>query len=202
MTTEEIENILIKYLIPFYDIQPDGTVNVNGDVSIDHKNITKLPVRFGKVTGFFDCQGNSLTTLEGCPTEVGGQFVCERNELTTLEGGPKYVKGYYDCSHNKLTTLKNGPEKIGNMFVCEYNEIYDLNGHDTIYEYYAGGIFFGGNPIGSLFVNGIGSDLIDNLKIFKVIKDKEINLKRLKYVMSMHDRPIDLDNIKVHYKIV
>lgn len=202
MTTEEIEDILIKYLIPFYDIQPDGIVNVNGNVSIDYHNLTELPIRFGKVSGFFDCQGNGLTTLEGCPHTVNGMFVCQYNQLTTLEGGPKYVGGYYDCSNNQLTSLKGSPDKLGNMFVCEHNKIYNFDGHDTKYEYVDGGVFFEDNPIGSIFDNGIEATLIDNFKLLKVIKGKEVNLKRLKYVMSIHDRPIDLDKIKEFYTII
>jgi len=202
MTTEEIEDLLIKHRIPFYDIQPDGIVNVNGNVLIDGRELEELPIRFGTVTGFFDCQNNKLTTLEGCPHTVGAQFTCAHNQLLTLKGGPKYVKGYYECSDNKLTTLKDGPEKLGNMFVCEGNNIFDLYGHDTEYEYVDGGIFFGNNPIGSIFDNGISSTFIDNIKILKVIKGKEIHLKRLKYVMSLHDKPIRLDKIKEFYTII
>jgi len=48
------------------------------------------------------------------------------------------------------------------------------------------------------FLFNIKSDL----KILKVIKGKEIHLKRLKYVMSLHDKPIRLDKIKEFYTII
>ena len=52
--------------------------------------MTKLPVKFGKVSGNFDCCKNNLTTLEGCPDYVGGDFSCWNNKLTTLEHRPTY----------------------------------------------------------------------------------------------------------------
>jgi hypothetical protein len=81
-----------KYL-KNYTINPDGTIDVSGDVKLYGKlgNMEKLPVKFGKVFGSFDCSYNKLTTLEGCPTYVGGYFNCHSNKLSTLEGCPNYV---------------------------------------------------------------------------------------------------------------
>jgi hypothetical protein len=100
-----------KYL-KNYTISPDGTIDVNGYVDLEEKlgNMEKLPVKFGKVSGYFDCGSNNLTTLEGCPKYVGDSFYCGYNALTTLEGCPKYVGGNFSCDNNKLTTLK-GIEK-------------------------------------------------------------------------------------------
>jgi hypothetical protein len=43
-----------KYL-KNYTINPDGTIDVDGDVNLQNKlgNMKKLPVKFGKVSGFF-----------------------------------------------------------------------------------------------------------------------------------------------------
>jgi hypothetical protein len=119
------EQFCEKYL-ENYTINPDGTIDVNGGVDLWKKiyNMEKLPVKFGKVSGYFSC-GNKLTTLEGGPNYVGSSFDCRRNKLSTLEGCPKYVGGYFNCGgNNKLTTLK-GIEKceiIGN-FYCRNNNI-------------------------------------------------------------------------------
>jgi hypothetical protein len=114
-----------KYL-NYYTINSDDTIDVNSVVELDNKlgNMEKLPVKFGKVSGYFACYENKLTTLEGCPNYVGKGFWCDRNNLTTLEGCPKYVGGVFRCNGNKLTTLK-GIEKceiIGN-FWCGNNNI-------------------------------------------------------------------------------
>ena len=96
-----IDSICREYGITNYTVNPDGTVDVKGSVNLSHKNLNRLPLRFGKVSGYFYCSENLLTTLEGCPTSVGGGFDCSWNQLTTLEGCP-IVSGYFVCSHNPL----------------------------------------------------------------------------------------------------
>jgi hypothetical protein len=110
----DIEEFCEKYLKDVnYTINPDNTIDVNGDVILLGQlgNMEKLPVKFGKVSGDFWCHKNNLTTLEGCPNYVGGNFLCYENKLTTLEHCPKYIGGkWFDCDDNELTTLK-GIEK-------------------------------------------------------------------------------------------
>jgi hypothetical protein len=81
-----------KYL-KNYTINSDNTIDVDDNVYLWQKlgDMEKLPVKFGKVSGYFDCRYNMLTTLDGCPNYVGGSFDCRRNNLSTLEGCPKYV---------------------------------------------------------------------------------------------------------------
>jgi hypothetical protein len=67
------------------------------------KKLTKLPLKFGKVTGWFDCSHNQLTSLEGCPTSVGGNFWCTNNQLTSLKGGPTIVNGHFGCGGNPFS---------------------------------------------------------------------------------------------------
>jgi CO dehydrogenase nickel-insertion accessory protein CooC1 len=92
-----------KYL-RHYTINSDGTVDVDGDVNLHNKlgDMEKLPVKFGKVSGHFDCRYNKLTTLEGCPNYVGGYFICDDNNLSTMEGCPNYVGSGFYCDDNKL----------------------------------------------------------------------------------------------------
>jgi len=110
-----------------YIINSDGTIDVNGHVYLDNKlgKMTKLPVRFGKVSGYFSCENNNLTTLAGFPSYVGNSFWCSKNNLTSLEYCPKYVGGSgFGCALNILTTLK-GIEKceIIGFFSCIDNNI-------------------------------------------------------------------------------
>jgi len=85
-----------KYL-ENHTINNDGTIDVDGNVDLEEKldNMEKLPVKFGKVSGYFMCIRNKLTTLEGCPKYIGGDFWCFGNNLTTLEYCPKYIGGNY-----------------------------------------------------------------------------------------------------------
>jgi hypothetical protein len=81
--------------------------------------MTKLPVKFGKVSGDFWCDYNKLTTLEGCPNYVGDSFVCSANNLTTLEYCPNYVGGIFNCFGNNLTTLEGCPKYVGGGFYSD-----------------------------------------------------------------------------------
>jgi hypothetical protein len=42
-----------------------------------------------------------LTTLEGCPKEVG-DFLCKNNQLTSLEFCPTEIGGDFSCRDNKF----------------------------------------------------------------------------------------------------
>jgi hypothetical protein len=106
----EVAEICKKYGIKNWSIK-DGLVDVDGDVDLYNKKLTKLPLKFGVVSGYFDCADNQLTTLEGSPSWVGGYFDCADNQLTTLEGSPSWVGGYFDCYSNQLTTLE-GPSWV------------------------------------------------------------------------------------------
>ncbi len=124
---EEIHEICKKYSIDNYTIV-DGRVNVDENVYLSHMKLTKLPLLFGVVTGYFYCSGNELTSLEGCPTSVGGNFDCSGNELTSLEGCPTSVGGNFDCSYNELISLKGCPKNITGAFNCQENYLTSLEG--------------------------------------------------------------------------
>ena len=89
-----------RYYIKNYTINSDGTVDVDGDVHLFDKELTKLPLKFGKVGGNFNCNFNKLTTLEGCPQSVGGYFNCYNNYLKDLYSFPEFFDGevYYQSN--------------------------------------------------------------------------------------------------------
>jgi len=145
---KEIADICKRYNIKNYTINSDGIVDVDGNVDFCYGYLTKLPLKFGNVSGIFSCQFNQLNTLEGCPQSVGGNFHCSYNKLTTLEGCPQSVGGNFSCGHNELTTLEfcpqsvgnfhcnnnllttleGGPQSVGGDFSCGYNELTSLKG--------------------------------------------------------------------------
>ena len=84
----DISKICKKYGITNWSINKDGLIDVDDDVDLRNRELTKLPLKFGRVTGYFYCFNNRLTSLEGGPSSVGGYFDCSHNQLTSLEGGP------------------------------------------------------------------------------------------------------------------
>ena len=96
----DIDSICKKYNITNYTINIDGSIDVDGNVYLDDKKLTKLPIKFNIVSGYFNCSSNQLTTLEGSPKEVGGNFDCSNNNLTSLQGCPSSVGGDFYCSYN------------------------------------------------------------------------------------------------------
>jgi hypothetical protein len=132
-----ISLICKKYKITNYTINPDGTIDVNGHVYLWNKGLTELPLTFNKVSGYFDCAGNNLTTLKGSPRWVGGGFYCDNNQLTSLEFSPEYIDRNFWCQYNNLTdnycdteigggfyttSTQDGLVFIGNNIATNYNE--------------------------------------------------------------------------------
>ena len=147
---------LTKPIPKTWKLNNDGSYDVNDDVNL--KNFEhfiskgKLTVKFNKVSGaficinlnltsldgcpkevgeMFNCADNNLTSLKGCPEKVGTFFICSNNNLTSLEGCPKEVKGWFNCQKNKLASLKGCPEKIGGNFNCSGNKLTSLEGAPT-----------------------------------------------------------------------
>jgi hypothetical protein len=128
MTEIEVEKICKKYGITNWSLNPDGTVDVDGDVNLRKHLTNKLPLKFGRVTGNFDCSYNQLTSLEGCPKEIGEDFLCQYNQLTSLEGCTTEIGGSFKCYDNQLTSLEGCPKEIGLNFYCYNNKLTSLEG--------------------------------------------------------------------------
>ena len=100
---ETIHDICKRYNIKNYTVNDDGSIDVDGNVDLSWYRLTELPLTFNKVTGYFDCGVNNLTTLKGCPRWIGGNFICSYNQLTSLEFSPDYVGLWFGCEYNDLT---------------------------------------------------------------------------------------------------
>jgi len=182
-TKEDIDSICLKYGIENYTINEDGTIDVDGDVDLSLKNIDKLPLKFGKVTGSFYCNGNKLISLEGCPSRVGGHFACYYNQLASLEGSPNRVDGDFNCQINQLTSLEGSPNRVGGHFVCSGNQLVDVRGFPLII---GGGIDIKDNPvveIFKLFPIDRWVEVPEHLNEYNVIRDgKKVILQALEVV--------------------
>jgi len=122
---DNIYEICRKYGITNYTINSDGTIDVDGDVDLSDKGLTKLPLTFNRVIGDFSCSyNNRLTSLEGSPKHIDGYFSCSyNNRLTSLEGSPKHIDGYFSCYSNKLINLDHLPEVSGDIYMVN-NPVY------------------------------------------------------------------------------
>ena len=54
-----IDDICKKYKITNYIINPDKTIDVDGDVTLSFSYLSKLPLKFNKVSGNFLCNTTS-----------------------------------------------------------------------------------------------------------------------------------------------
>ena len=218
-----IDEICDKYGIENYTINDDKSIDVNGDVNLKLLTITKLPLKFGSVSGYFDCplglttlegspkyvggnfncSSNELTSLSGSPESVGGHFDCTNNKLITLEGGPVSVDGDFDCSNNKLTDLKGSPNKVGWSFKCFNNELTDLKGSP---EYIGDNLFCSNNKITSLENNTkhIGIRIwINNNPISNILGTNIVyeDLSAFNSFRILKDGVINLKRLKYFYSI-
>ena len=123
-----IEDYMKVFGIISYKINPDLSVDVNGNVDISGRKFDKIPIKFGKIYGNFDCSGNKLTNLVNSPNEVNGYFDCSINNLYTLIGGPENVQGGYYASDNNLEDLQGFPIICKTSFDCSRNNIITLKG--------------------------------------------------------------------------
>jgi hypothetical protein len=132
--TNNIDIELLKKCVEgTYTINEDGSIDVNGSVYINNnRDLIKIPFKFRNVSGYFICNDDQLTSLEGTPNSVGGEFWCSNNQLTSLEGGPSNVGGKFYCYGNKLISLEGAPSNVGGDFYCHgisnlpYSELFKI----------------------------------------------------------------------------
>jgi len=104
MKTEEFKRLIIEemylkkwilptddYMIPSWNWNEDGSVDVKGYLKIEGYNFSKLPIKFRKVYGPFNCESPTILTMENFPEEISGWFGCSSNNFTSLKCLPKKV---------------------------------------------------------------------------------------------------------------
>lgn len=129
MTEQEISDICKKYDIENYTINPDGSIDVNGNVNLSTFNLTELPLTFNYVSGYFICSNNYLTSLKGSPRIIEHNFSCTNNNITSLTDGPDSVGGgFYYCNNNNLESLIGSP-KTKERFECFGNPLKSIDGY-------------------------------------------------------------------------
>lgn len=132
LSEKEIKNWLDGFGVHNYTINSDLSVNVEGSVNFSGLGLEHIEVRFSAVTGDFNIDENSLTSLVNSPFVVGGIFSCTRNQLTSLEGAPRYAQTVA-CSHNLLRNLEHCPLMNLSLY-CENNLLESLSGLKNLAE--------------------------------------------------------------------
>ncbi len=179
---QETHDICKKYKITNYTINSDGSIDVVGSVNLFERNLDKLPLKFNMVSGHFIISHNRITSLDGCPKEVGGEFDCCGNNLTSLLGGPEFVELNYDCSGNNLISLEGSPRHIKSTFRCLRNNIISLKGAPMLID---GTLDLEDKPL-SIIDSSIevkGNIYIDNTNL-DWYKIKRIGLNKLKILFE------------------
>jgi hypothetical protein len=105
----------------------DGVVDAD-DVYINDKDLTEIPVQFGRVSGKFWCHNNRLTSLRGAPYWVQESMRCDHNRLTSLEFIPTYIGNTFLCHNNSQLT----PFAMRFALKSKIGEIVGLNKNPNI----------------------------------------------------------------------
>ena len=204
----DIHSICDEYGINDYTINPDGSIDVDGNIILSYDfergELSKIPLKFAKVIGDFECDRNQLTTLKGSPRSVVGNFDCSGNQLTSLEYCPESIGGNFDCHSNQLTSLEGLPE-IGGYINCRRNQITDFRG---VPEFFEGYFYCEENPIEEIYTLFLQEDSINDSKCiqwineFDVIQGDKVVLDRLEEVFHQLNMMMP-ENIKFKsYKVI
>lgn len=131
----EIIKICKQYNIKGYTINDDYSIDVDGHVNLSGFALTKIPIKFNIVNGYFNCNGNRLVDLENSPRRVMGNFFCinQYGNLKSLKGAPEYVAYNFDCHYNDTLSEFYFPE-LGYGLNLEGTKIYTIEDINFTFE--------------------------------------------------------------------
>ena len=115
MSNQEIKDICNYYGIYGYTINSDGSIDVDGNVKLTYEGLGRIPIKFNKVDGYFECSYNKLTDLENFPNEISGSVYLTGNNLKNLKGFGK-VGGLIYLNDNPLESLEGYNGDINKVF--------------------------------------------------------------------------------------
>ena len=180
---QEIINICKEYNIENYSINPDGSIDVDGNVNLTMFKLRELPLKFNKVNGWFSCSNNLLTTLKGCPKEIYGDFIFSNNLLTSIDYCPNIIEGSFKCDNNNLTSLEGGPMEVNGNLYCGYNNLTSLKGFPLSI---VGNLHLYNNPISIIdeSIDVVGSIYIKYTKFDDRIGELELQQNKLRILFE------------------
>ena len=127
----EIIKLCKEYNITKYTINDDYSIDVDGHVDLSSKELTKIPIKFNNVTGFFSCVGNMLVNLENAPRRVERNFMCQHQyhgSFISLKGAPEYVGFRFDFNDNEnLKDFTDFPTYVGATIDAKSTGLYSFD---------------------------------------------------------------------------
>ena len=138
--TEEQTDFLNRFTKGSWKLNSEtGLIDIKGEFYCPDEGLKDFKgIKFGVVTGDFDCSHNKLTSLVGAPQKVGEDFDCSHNKLTSLVGAPQKVGAGFRCHNNKITSLVGAPQEVGWEFNCDSNKLTSLVGApQKVVEYFS-----------------------------------------------------------------
>jgi hypothetical protein len=127
----EIIKLCKEYNITKYTINDDYSIDVDGNVDLSSRNLTKIPIKFNNVTGFFSCVDNQLVDLENSPRRVERNFMCQRqynDSFISLKGAPEYVGFRFDFNNNEnLKDFTDFPTYVGATIDARSTGLYSFD---------------------------------------------------------------------------
>lgn len=127
----EIIKLCTQYNITKYTINDDYSIDVDGHVDLANKELTKIPIKFNKVTGYFSCVGNQLVDLENAPRRVERNFMCQHQyygSFISLKGAPEYVGFRFDFNDNEnLKDFTDFPTYVGATIDAKSTGLYSFD---------------------------------------------------------------------------
>ena len=124
-----VKNWLGRVINGEFTITKYMTINVTGSVKLTQpikvvQNLLGSKIKFGRVSGHFDCSNLIESDMVGLPHEIGGNFDCSNSGIISLSGSPINIGGDFNCSGNRLPrNISDGPVCIGGDLICVDNEI-------------------------------------------------------------------------------
>jgi len=125
------DNLRKLFILSRSTINDDGSVDVNGDVTLPFST-HEIPVPFRRVSGNFACANTLIKSLHNAPHYVGGSFRCDKTQITSLAFGPEYVGGSYGTYRTNISSLQHISSHIGGDLMYDSTNITSLhNIHKT-----------------------------------------------------------------------
>lgn len=117
MNSKKIK-FLNSHTLGKWEINPNTKlIDIRGSFSFKDLGTSSMRgLKFGEVTGNFDCSFNNLKTLRGCPIKVGGNFLCSGNPIKNLKGAPLEIGGHFEFIGDPINSLEGLPERISDGF--------------------------------------------------------------------------------------
>lgn len=127
----EIIKLCKQYNITKYTINDDYSIDVDDHVDLSSKKLTKIPIKFNRVNGYFSCVGNMLVNLENAPRWVERNFMCQNQYYGTfisLKGAPEYVGFRFDFNENEnLKDFSDFPSYVGATIDARSTGLYSFD---------------------------------------------------------------------------